>query len=255
MKIKKNNIILVLISIIILFIVYFVLDQYKPKFSIKNLSKYEANYVSVSENSQYIFIKPKKYLTLDTGIIFYPDKFVNEKSYLPLLFELAKDGYGIYILKSPLNVPLFSRNKANDIIKNGDFEKYALMGHSYGGKVLLDYISKQNQFSEKITDAILLAACSSGRYVFDSVKNKDYKNEVRMLSIVGSKDGVLNLLKYDNDKENLPKNTKYITINGGNNSNFGNYGKKYNDFKSDISLEKQQYIVLNEINEFLKRYN
>ncbi len=255
MKIEKNKLILILFSIFVLFIVYIKVDLYRPSFSVKNLNLYESNYVSTVENNKFIFIKSKYNPKVDTAIVFYPSSFVDEKSYLPLLFELAKDGYGVYILKSFSNISFLNKNLANSVIKKGIYEKYVLMGHSFGGTDLLNYLSKQNKFSDKIINVVLLAPRSLGNYIFDSVNDESHKNNFRMLSIVGSKDGIVDLKKYEVDKSKLPSNTKYVTINGGNHSNFGNYGKQFGDLKSDISLEKQQFIVLNEIKKFLNESN
>lgn len=244
MKTEKNKLILILFSIFIVFIVCINLDLYRPNFNVKNLSLYESDYVSISENNKYIFVKPKNRLDIDTGVIFYPSYFISEKSYLPFLFELAKYGYGVYILKPFSNVSFSNKGLVNSVIKKEVYKNYVLMGHSFGGGTLLNYLSKQNKFFDKIRDVVLLAPRGLKKYNFD-------KNNFNMLSIVGSNDGIIDLKKYEDIKSNLSSNTKYVVIKGGNHSNFGNYGKQFGDLKSDISLEKQQFIALNEIVKFL----
>ena len=66
-------------------------------------------------------------------------------------------------------------------------------------------------------------------------KFKDYNKDV--LSIYGDLDGVA---KLENIKgPNLPKNSTFIEIKGGNHAQFGSYGEQSGDNKATISDEKQ----------------
>ena len=72
-------------------------------------------------------------------------------------------------------------------------------------------------------------------------------SNIKFLSIVGSEDKIINFKKYENYKNNLPSTTKYVYIEGGNHSYFGNYGLQFGDSVGSISKERQQFIVINEI--------
>lgn len=251
-KLKKFKSVL-LVSFIILMLAFlgFYLSIYRSKFNLNIFNSYESEYLNFIENSRYIFMTPKNNVGIDTGIIFYPGGLVDEKSYLPLLVELCKDGYGVYILKSPFKLPILNQDGAENIIKENYFSKYVLMGHCLGGTSMLKYFSKQTELSNKIKDIILLASYSDGSYIFDSTKNDNYRRDIDMLSIVGTNDKIIDIERYEHDKSNLDRDTKYLFIDGGNHSYFGNYGKQRKDGEATISIEQQQHFVLNEVEKFL----
>lgn len=249
MKFKLSSILYVVVPIflILLVIVFLKLSIYRPNFDLGSLISYESKYLNFNENRSYIFMEPKESLEISTGVIFYPGAMVDEKSYIPLLSELSKDGYGVYIVKSIFKLPILNQNAAENIMGEGRFNNYILIGHSLGGTALLKYFSKGNESSQKVKDIILLGAYSDGSHVFD--------NRAKFLSIVGENDKVINMEKYSSDKKNLPGDTRYLTIEGGNHAYYGNYGKQRNDGEASISIESQQYFVLNEIKKFVSESN
>ena len=50
----------------------------------------------------------------------------------------------------------------------------------------------------------------------------------------------LNWTSYQKAKQFLPKDTQYVSIEGGNHAGFGNYGVQKGDSKATISNEQQQ---------------
>ncbi|MDN6194395.1 MAG: alpha/beta hydrolase, partial [Alkalibacterium sp.] len=71
------------------------------------------------------------------------------------------------------------------------------------------------------------------------------------LSIIGSKDGVMNTEQYAETKDLLPNETTYTEIVGGNHSNFGTYGFQEGDRKSDLTNNEQQHQIVQVINDFI----
>ena len=63
---------------------------------------------------------------------------------------------------------------------------------------------------------------------------------MRVLSIYGSKDGVMNKNSYQKNKSKLPTNFMEIVLMGGNHAGFGCYGPQKGDWKADITSEQQQ---------------
>ncbi len=246
MKLRVNKVFYLSGSILIIVLaglMIFNLSIYKPNFDLGALISYESQYLNFNESSGYIFIEPKINSNTDKGVVFYPGAMVEEKSYIPLLVELSKGGYGVYIVKSLFHLPILNQNAAESIIAEGRFDDYILIGHSLGGASLLKYLSKETELSKKIKNVVLLASYSDGSHVFD--------NDINVLSMVGSNDKVINIEEYENDKQNLPSGTKYITIDGGNHAYYGNYGNQRKDGEATISIEQQQYVVLSEIEKFI----
>ena len=60
-----------------------------------------------------------------------------------------------------------------------------------------------------------------------------------MLSIVGTKDQVVNRDKLESSKSNAPKDAKYQTLEGGNHADYGDYGAQKGDGEATITREEQ----------------
>jgi hypothetical protein len=74
----------------------------------------------------------------------------------------------------------------------------------------------------------------------------------KALSIRGSNDALTTAQDIEINKNKFPANTTFITIEGGNHYNNGNYGVQAGDNNSTITKEQQQNQTINAILEFLK---
>ena len=84
--------------------------------------------------------------------------------------------------------------------------------------------------SEDFDGLILLAAYST----------KDLPGTtLRVLSVYGSEDGVMNQESYEKDRANLPADTTEVVLNGGCHAQFGSYGPQDGDGVPTISGEEQ----------------
>ncbi|MGV9206169.1 MAG: alpha/beta hydrolase [Promethearchaeia archaeon] len=77
-------------------------------------------------------------------------------------------------------------------------------------------------------------------------------DNLKVLSILASEDEVMNKEKFTETKENLPSDTKFHMIKGGNHAGFGNYGPQKGDGERTISRKKQWEITANLIINFIK---
>ena len=75
---------------------------------------------------------------------------------------------------------------------------------------------------------------------------------MNVLSIWGSKDGVIDFQSLIDAKEKLPPGTTYVEIEGANHSQFGDYGKYNNDESALISGDDQKQKTVDSIVEFMK---
>lgn len=176
-----------------------------------------------------------------TGIIIYPGGKVQAESYSVLASELAQNGYIIIIVKMPFNLAFFDSNKADDVIaQHPEIKTWVIGGHSLGGVFASDY-AVNNQ--DKIQGVIYLA----------SYPNADAsKATFKAISIRGSMDNLTKAQDIENNKNKFPANTTFITINGGNHYNNGNYGAQAGDNNSTITREQQQEQTINAIIAFLQ---
>lgn len=206
-----------------------------------NASLFSTEVVTVSENNNYIIFKPTG--KIEAGIIFYPGGQVDPEAYAPLLKKLASSGYYCVLTKMPCNLAIFDKDAA-DKIRNDtelDIDRWYLAGHSLGGWAAGSYIADHCSEYEGL---ILLAG-----YVTDDISNSNLK----VLSLYGENDGVMNRERYATSKNNLPIDTTVTVIPGGNHAYFGCYGEQKGDGEALISNEEQIVTTVSLIDEFIKK--
>ena len=180
--------------------------------------------VSVSDNGNVVF-EPQK---ATRGFIFYPGGKVEHRAYEPLIAELAREGVLCVIIKMPFNLAVFDINAADGIQEQYPLiEEWYIGGHSLGGSMAASYLEKN---SEDYEGLVLL-----GSYSTADLTNTDLK----VLSIYGSEDKVMNREKYDKNKSNLPTDVTEIVIDGGCHAYFGMYGTQDGDGMPTISNKEQ----------------
>lgn len=238
---KKKFIFLSLAVILILAVSfsYYVSDYYKADNTAKEALKSTDSY-TVSNNADFITFTPNSNKST-TGVIIYPGGKVEAESYSVIASKIASNGYTTIIVKMPFNLAFFGSNKADDVIaQHGEIKNWVIAGHSLGGVFASDY-AVNNQ--DKIDGVIYLAAYPSA----------DASNTtLKALSIRGSLDGLTTSSDISENINKFPQNTIFITIDGANHYNFGNYGVQEGDNNSTITREEQQNQTLEYILEFLE---
>lgn len=190
----------------------------------------------INDNHRYLFDgKGEKDL-----IIFYPGAKVETKAYAPLLYKIAEAGYDCYLVNMPFRLAFFGMDNANYPLNSYKYESYYMMGHSLGGVISANYLSKST--NDKFKGIIFLAS-------YPATKLDD---KYSSLLIYGSNDGVLNLKQYNDHKSNWPTNSKEVIINGGNHTGFASYDLQKGDNKATISMLEQINICVDAIKEFIK---
>ncbi|WP_455539047.1 alpha/beta hydrolase [Terrisporobacter sp.] len=184
------------------------------------------NQITVKDKDYISFTPRNKKVT--KGFIFYPGGGVKPEAYAPICRQIAEKGYEVVIAKMPLNLAIFSPNKADKIIEDfSNIHSWSIGGHSLGGVMASKYAS-----DHKDIKAVALYASYPTN---DALK----KSDTEVISIYGSKDGVVNRENLYESKKNLPQDTEFIEIDGGNHSQFGDYGLQKGDNKATISEQKQ----------------
>lgn len=207
--------------------------------------------------SEHIYFKPteklKKELSkienfrnLDLGLIIYPGARVDSAAYSPLARAIAKKGYTVVLAQMPLDISVLDIKAANKIIKKeSDVESWVISGHSLGGSMAAFY-TKENL---DLIDGLIFL----GSYPSESTDLSD--SHIKVLSLYGENDLIATKKEIDEKKSNLPDDTTYVEIKGGNHAQFGWYGDQNGDGKATISYKKQQSIIVEEILEFMKKLN
>jgi hypothetical protein len=168
----------------------------------------------------------------DTALIFYPGAKVEATAYAPLLYELAENGIDCFLVEMPYRLAIFGKDKADEILQNEEYQNYTtwyLAGHSLGGAMAASYTAEN---PDTIDALILLAAYPT--------KSLTEQEDLIVLSIYGSEDGVLNMESLAKGREYMPEEYIEICIEGGNHANFGSYGTQDGDGKATITAKEQR---------------
>jgi hypothetical protein len=194
--------------------------------------------VTVSLDKYIVFEPAKK--NLSTALIFYPGARVDFRSYAVPLHKIAGEGYLVILLPVRLNLALFDVNAADQAMAAFPLIRHwAVGGHSLGGVAAAAYASKHAD----IDGLVLWASYPSN----DALKTA----RLKVLSIYGTQD-IRGVTPFENTQALLPLDTKYVVIQGGNHSQFGDYGLQSGDHEATISSADQQKQVVDATSQFLK---
>ena len=206
-------------------------NTYNPTSELLDLVP-ESDYIK--DGDFYVF-KPKNESN-GKGIVIYPGALVEPLSYGYIANELSKNGYLVAIPEVNLNLSITENNKASEfIVNNKDIKEWYVAGHSMGG-VSATYYAEDNQ---DVIDGVILL----GSYPASSTDLSD--NSQKVISIYAENDGLTTLDNVENSKKNLPQDTIFIEIKGGNHAQFGMYGKQKGDKNAEISSKEQQDEIIN----------
>ena len=169
------------------------------------------------------------------AVIFYPGAKVEYTSYLPLCVKLAEEGVDCFLVEMPFHLAIFGMNKADKIMDNYDYDNWYLAGHSLGGAMAANYVAEH---TEEFAGLIMLAAYPTKALVSEDLK---------VISIYGNKDTVLNKENVDAGKEFVPEHYTEIGLGGANHAGFGNYGPQVGDGEATMEREKQQEMTVHYI--------
>ena len=162
------------------------------------------------------------------GLIFYPGGKVEYTAYVPLMRALAAWGVFCVLVEMPFNLAVLDMNAADGILNAyPEIESWYIGGHSLGGAMAASYVAAN---ADRFEGLVLLAAYSSA-----DLSGTD----LRVLSVFGSEDGVMNREKYDGYRSNLPTDFTEAEIGGGCHAYFGMYGEQDGDGAPTITPEDQ----------------
>ena len=177
------------------------------------------------ETNNLLLLTPKK---PRAGIIFYPGAFIQFEAYGPLMRKCADHGYACFIVRMPLNLAVFNKDAAREVKDYyTGISHWFLAGHSLGAAMAASYGAEH---PEDYDGLIMLAGYSPEDLTYSGLS---------VLSIYGSRDGILNSKKYEKYKSNLPASFEEYVIEGGNHAGFGDYGDQSGDQEALISVEEQ----------------
>ena len=160
------------------------------------------------------------------ALAFYPGGKVQAEAYLPLLRRIAETGFDCYLVKMPFNLAVFGVNRVEGVMAAHPHVRWVLAGHSLGGAMAAQWAAEH---PGKLEGLILLAA-------YPTQKLPD---DLKVLVLYGSEDGVLNRRNLEMSLDRLPPDSLVEQLPGGNHAYFGSYGEQKGDGTASISPEEQ----------------
>ena len=172
----------------------------------------------------------------EVGLIFYPGARVPVRAYSPEALKIAEEGYEVFLVSVPLNLAVLGWKKAEKIITTRSEEKdWVIGGHSMGGAMAARFVAR----TDYSVEGLLLWASYPQ-------KGESFSSDLKVLSITGGRDEIINGSKLARSRKQLPPSTEFVEIAGGNHSQFGWYGFQSGDGRAGISREKQMKIIVEE---------
>ena len=242
---KKKRIIKALIAIFIVFTLlfgacaYYVNDYYRADLGAISAFSSVKDVKRETHRDETIVYKPEN---AKAGFIFYPGGKVEYTAYIPLMEELAKKDIMCVLLKMPFNLAVLHVNAAEGVQEMyPEIKSWYIGGHSLGGSMAASYLC------ENVSEY-------DGLVLLGSYSTADLSEEnVKVLSVFGSEDKVMNKEKYNENKINLPKNFMENIIDGGCHAYFGMYGVQDGDGTPTVTNEEQIQKTAEIINDFIRK--
>ena len=217
----------------------YVSDYYHADETVLEAMAYQTDRVQAEQDGDVIWFVPEDPIA---GLIFYPGGKVEHTAYAPLLRACAENGILCALVRMPGNLAVLDPNAADGLRKEyPEISTWYIAGHSLGGAMAANYAAAH---AEDFDGLILLAAYST----------KDLTGTpLRVLSVYGSEDGVLNRESYEKNRANLPADTTEVVLDGGCHAQFGCYGPQDGDGIPTISGEEQLRQTAEAITVFIRR--
>ena len=203
----------------------YVSDYYHADETALEAMAYLTDSVQAEQDGDVIWFVPED---PTAGLIFYPGGKVEYTAYAPLLRACAENGILCALVQMPGNLAVLDANAADGLQEAyPEITTWYIAGHSLGGAMASNYAAAH---AEDFDGLILLAAYST----------KDLTGTpLRVLSVYGSEDGVMNRESYEKNRANLPADTTEVVLDGGCHAQFGSYGPQDGDGIPTISGKEQ----------------
>jgi pimeloyl-ACP methyl ester carboxylesterase len=194
--------------------------------------------VTVTQGDGYWVLRPAS--PAAAGVVFFAGALVDPVAYAPLMRSVAEAGYMATLVGLPRRgvmggadgPEVFARARAA-MTASAPVGRWVFAGHSRGGVVA----------SMAARDAFPGMA---GLVLIGTSHPRDFSLahlQIPVTRVFGSRDTVADEDKLDATRPNLPAATRLVRIDGGNHSQFGNYGFQPGDWPATISREAQQSIT------------
>ncbi len=184
------------------------------------------------------------------GVVFFPGGLVAPAAYAPLAQGLARAGHRVLLMEVPWRGALGAADGSEVMTRAKSAMQgtmpagtWVIAGHSRGGAIAARFLSEH-------------PASAAGLILIGTSHPRDFSlagTTLPVMKILGNRDGVAALEKSQQNRHLLPPTTRWVPIEGGNHSQFGDYGFQPGDNQAGISRDQQRSLTLQAMLAFLQQ--
>jgi pimeloyl-ACP methyl ester carboxylesterase len=175
-----------------------------------------------------------------SGLLFIVGAGVAAEAYAPLLRPVAEKGYPVFVVRLPYRIAPLEGHKrtavlrAHAILEGTDtVRSWVVAGHSLGGALACRIAADSPQ---GVSEIVLIGTSHP--------KTVDLSHSrMRITKVYGSNDGIATVEMIRATRHLLPRETRWIEIEGGNHSQFAHYGHQILDGSPAIARAQQQEVT------------
>lgn len=169
----------------------------------------------------------------DAGIVLYPGAKVTAEGYAPTAQDIADAGYAAFVVKMPLNLAILGQDRADGVrAAHPEIATWAIWGHSLGGAFAASHV-------------LARPGVYSGIALCGSYPNGDLSGQPMIaVSIFGTLDSGAARITSPETRAELPADTTFVAIEGGNHEGCGWYTGQPGDPPATITRADQQAQVV-----------
>ena len=192
--------------------------------------------VTVTDTDVSVVIAPSEKPST-AGLVFIPGAKVDPYAYLATLSGTVEaTGMTVVITKPVLNLAFFDQRPLDTFTDTApDVTAWLVGGHSLGGVRACMYAA----------DAPVAGLVLFGSYCAAAVDD-----DLAVLSLSGSEDGLSTPAKIQDTADLLPADTVFVEIDGANHAAFGAYGAQPGDGEATISAAESERAITDALSAF-----
>lgn len=151
------------------------------------------------------------------GIIFYPGGRVDARAYARVLRPLAEAGSAVVVAKAPLGIAFLTAGFFEGWVQeHPEIEDWIVAGHSLGG------VAASSAARSVLIDGLLLWASFPASDISEV-------GSLEVVSVYGTSDAIAEPEEILASAGDLPETTRFVPVEGGIHSFFGDYGLQPGD--------------------------
>ena len=190
--------------------------------------------ITIDDAPEGIVLSPADGVS-EAGLVFIPGAKVDPWAYVPVLQDVAASGVTVVITRPGLNLAFFDVRGLDAFTSTvPEIDSWGVGGHSLGG-----------------VRACMLASEADALVLFASYCAGEVPDDLAVLSLAGSEDGLSTPEKISEARDLLPTGAVMIEIAGASHASFGAYGPQSGDGEPTITDAEMRAAVTAPIVELL----